>query len=102
MGAVAFFLFSVLVPVSLADLSGRGGARFVGGGSWIAGARRWRVASLREGPLRLDLHLELDRFVSPFGSPDPWAAVPTVGSLVGAGDPGAGAVTITVSFQKQL
>ncbi|MQM07898.1 hypothetical protein Taro_040745 [Colocasia esculenta] len=33
------------------------------------------------------------RSVSPSGSPDPWAAVPTVGSLVGAGDPGAGAVT---------
>ncbi|MQL76598.1 hypothetical protein Taro_008993 [Colocasia esculenta] len=40
-------------------LQGRGGARFVGGGSWIIGARRWRVASLREGPLRLDLHLEV-------------------------------------------
>ncbi|MQM16604.1 hypothetical protein Taro_049562, partial [Colocasia esculenta] len=33
-----------------------------------------------------------NRSVSPSGSPDPWAAVPTVGSLVGAGDPGAGAV----------
>ncbi|MQL99385.1 hypothetical protein Taro_032112 [Colocasia esculenta] len=89
----------------------RGGARLVGGGSWIAGARRWRVASLREGPLRLDLHLEGeeapgsweevrgspelgDRSVSPSGSPDLWAAVPTVGSLVGAGDPGGGAVTL--------
>ncbi|MQM10631.1 hypothetical protein Taro_043528, partial [Colocasia esculenta] len=40
-------------------LQGRGVARLVGGGSWIAGARRWRVASLREGPLRLDLHLEV-------------------------------------------
>ncbi|MQM14762.1 hypothetical protein Taro_047698 [Colocasia esculenta] len=40
-------------------LQGRGGTRFVGGGSWIVGARRWRVASLREGPLRLDLHLEV-------------------------------------------
>ncbi|MQM12800.1 hypothetical protein Taro_045719 [Colocasia esculenta] len=40
-------------------LQGRGGARLVGGGPWIAGARRWRVASLREGPLRLDLHLEV-------------------------------------------
>ncbi|MQL86816.1 hypothetical protein Taro_019340 [Colocasia esculenta] len=30
----------------------------MGGGSWIVGARRWRVASLREGLLRLDLHLE--------------------------------------------
>ncbi|MQM10852.1 hypothetical protein Taro_043751, partial [Colocasia esculenta] len=65
-------------------------------------------ANLREGPLRLDLHLEVrlhssslrsvarrrarNRSVSPSGSPDPWAAVPTVGSLVGAGDPGAGAV----------
>ncbi|MQM06239.1 hypothetical protein Taro_039060 [Colocasia esculenta] len=39
-------------------LQGRGSARFVGGGSWIVGARRWRVANLREGPLRLDLHLE--------------------------------------------
>ncbi|MQM05454.1 hypothetical protein Taro_038257 [Colocasia esculenta] len=39
--------------------SGRGGARLVGGGSWIVEARRWRVASLREGPLRLDLHLEV-------------------------------------------
>ncbi|MQL80705.1 hypothetical protein Taro_013154 [Colocasia esculenta] len=37
----------------------RGSARFVGGGSWIVGARRWRVASLREGPLRLDIHLEV-------------------------------------------
>ncbi|MQL77440.1 hypothetical protein Taro_009849 [Colocasia esculenta] len=40
-------------------LQGRGGARFVGGGSWIVGARRWRVASLREGPLRLDPHLKV-------------------------------------------
>ncbi|MQL83991.1 hypothetical protein Taro_016490 [Colocasia esculenta] len=40
-------------------LQGRGSARFVGGGSWIVGARRWRVANLREGPLRLDLHLEV-------------------------------------------
>ncbi|MQL77506.1 hypothetical protein Taro_009914, partial [Colocasia esculenta] len=88
-------------------LQGRGSARFVGGGSWIIRARRWRVANLREGPLRLDLHLEVrlhssslrgvarrrarNRSVSPSGSPDPWAAVPTVGSLVGAGDPGAGA-----------
>ncbi|MQL73495.1 hypothetical protein Taro_005848, partial [Colocasia esculenta] len=40
-------------------LQGRGSARFVGGGSWIVGARRWRVTSLREGPLRLDLHLEV-------------------------------------------
>ncbi|MQM17905.1 hypothetical protein Taro_050886, partial [Colocasia esculenta] len=71
----------------------RGSARFVGGGSWISGARRWRVASLREAPLRLDLHLELDRSVIPSGSSDPWAAVPTVGSLVEAGDPGARAVT---------
>ncbi|MQM00689.1 hypothetical protein Taro_033427 [Colocasia esculenta] len=39
-------------------LQGRGVARLVGGGSWIAGAWRWRVASLREGPLRLDLHLK--------------------------------------------
>ncbi|MQL85086.1 hypothetical protein Taro_017603, partial [Colocasia esculenta] len=74
--------------VFLVILQGRGSAQFVGGGSWIVGARRWRVASLREGPLRLDLHLE------PSGSPDLWAAVPTVGSLVGAGDPGAGAVTV--------
>ncbi|MQL82103.1 hypothetical protein Taro_014569, partial [Colocasia esculenta] len=37
-----------------------------------------------------------DRSVSPSRSPDPWAAVPTVGSLVGAGDPGAGAVTLEV------
>ncbi|MQM03372.1 hypothetical protein Taro_036157 [Colocasia esculenta] len=96
-------------------LQGRGGARFVGGGSWIVGARRWRVASLREGPLRLDLHLEVrlhssslrgvarrqarNRSVSPSGSPDPWAAVPTVGSLVRTGDPGAGAV-IVVSEQR--
>ncbi|MQM04298.1 hypothetical protein Taro_037092 [Colocasia esculenta] len=88
----------------------RGVARLVGGGSWIAGARSWRVASLRKGPLRLDLHLEVrlhssslrdvvrrrarDRSVSPSGSLDPWAAVPTVGCLVGAGDPGAGAVTV--------
>ncbi|MQL89712.1 hypothetical protein Taro_022292 [Colocasia esculenta] len=91
-------------------LQGRGVTRLLGGGSWIAGARRWRVASLREGPLRLDLHLEVrlhssslrgvarrrahNRSVSPSGSPDPWAAVPTVGSLVGAEDPGAGAVTV--------
>ncbi|MQL71272.1 hypothetical protein Taro_003581 [Colocasia esculenta] len=40
-------------------LQGRGGTQFVGGGSWIVEARRWRVASLREGPLRLDLHLEV-------------------------------------------
>ncbi|MQM14060.1 hypothetical protein Taro_046990 [Colocasia esculenta] len=40
-------------------LQGRGSAQFVGGGSWIVGARRWRVASLREGPLRLDLLLEV-------------------------------------------
>ncbi|MQM19116.1 hypothetical protein Taro_052116 [Colocasia esculenta] len=40
-------------------LQGRGVTRLVGGGSWIAGARKWRVASLREGPLRLDLHLEV-------------------------------------------
>ncbi|MQM15685.1 hypothetical protein Taro_048637 [Colocasia esculenta] len=40
-------------------LQGRGSARFVGGGSWIVGSQRWRVASLREGPLRLDLHLEV-------------------------------------------
>ncbi|MQL70090.1 hypothetical protein Taro_002384, partial [Colocasia esculenta] len=91
-------------------LQGRGGARFVGGGSWIVGARRWRVASLREGPLRFDLSLKVrlhssslrgvarrwarNRSVSPSGSLDPWAAVATVGSLVGAGDPGAGAVTV--------
>ncbi|MQL77443.1 hypothetical protein Taro_009850 [Colocasia esculenta] len=43
-------------------LQGRGGARFVGGGSWIVGARRWRVASLREGPLRLDPHLKTAGF----------------------------------------
>ncbi|MQM17626.1 hypothetical protein Taro_050599, partial [Colocasia esculenta] len=43
----------------LTILQGRGSARFVGGGSWIVGARRWRVASLQEGPLRLDLHLEV-------------------------------------------
>ncbi|MQL76580.1 hypothetical protein Taro_008968, partial [Colocasia esculenta] len=35
-----------------------------------------------------------NRSVSPSGSPDPWAAVPTVGSLVGAGDLGAGAVIV--------
>ncbi|MQM22164.1 hypothetical protein Taro_055212 [Colocasia esculenta] len=35
-----------------------------------------------------------NRSVSPSGSPDPWAAVPTVGSLVGAEDPGARAVTV--------
>ncbi|MQL85278.1 hypothetical protein Taro_017794 [Colocasia esculenta] len=46
-------------PSWLSCKVGRGGARFVGGGSWIAEARRWRVASLREGPLRLDLHLEV-------------------------------------------
>ncbi|MQL69667.1 hypothetical protein Taro_001986 [Colocasia esculenta] len=40
-------------------LQGRGFSRFVGEGSWIVGARRWRVASLREGPLRLDLLLEV-------------------------------------------
>ncbi|MQL68727.1 hypothetical protein Taro_000992 [Colocasia esculenta] len=45
--------------VFLVILQGRGSARFVGGGSWIVGARRWRVANLREGPLRLDLHLEV-------------------------------------------
>ncbi|MQL75492.1 hypothetical protein Taro_007864, partial [Colocasia esculenta] len=45
-------------PLSSRVHSRRGGARFVGGGSWIVGARRWKVASLREGPLRLDLHLE--------------------------------------------
>ncbi|MQL97378.1 hypothetical protein Taro_030068 [Colocasia esculenta] len=48
-------------------LQGRGGARFVGGGSWIVGARRWRVASLQEGPLRLDLHLEPFRVSGPVG-----------------------------------
>ncbi|MQM10200.1 hypothetical protein Taro_043088 [Colocasia esculenta] len=37
----------------------RGITRLVGGGSWNVGARRWRVASLREGPLRLDLLLEV-------------------------------------------
>ncbi|MQL97201.1 hypothetical protein Taro_029888 [Colocasia esculenta] len=37
----------------------RGITRLVGGGSWSVGARRWRVASLREGPLRLDLLLEV-------------------------------------------
>ncbi|MQL79768.1 hypothetical protein Taro_012203 [Colocasia esculenta] len=97
---------SPYVCASLREGTLRGVARLVGGGSWIAGARRWRVASLREGPLRLDLHIEVrlhsssvrgvarrHRSVSPSGSPDPWAAVPTVGSLVGAGDPGAGAVT---------
>ncbi|MQL84918.1 hypothetical protein Taro_017429 [Colocasia esculenta] len=36
----------------------RGITRLVGGGSWNVEARRWRVASLREGPLRLDLLLE--------------------------------------------
>ncbi|MQL80972.1 hypothetical protein Taro_013427, partial [Colocasia esculenta] len=150
-------------------------ARFVGGGSWIVGARRWRVANLREGPLRLDLLIEgcaalvvailmatwglspsqsekglatcsascfhydsrvvlqaagfarvvdfgssrgkrwdndvvvygallaeTDRSVSPSGSPDPWAAVPTVGSLVGAGDPGAGAVTVQYQLYQQM
>ncbi|MQM04324.1 hypothetical protein Taro_037116 [Colocasia esculenta] len=39
-------------------LQGRRSARLGGGGSWIVGARRWRVANLREGPLRLDLLLE--------------------------------------------
>ncbi|MQM04547.1 hypothetical protein Taro_037349 [Colocasia esculenta] len=39
-------------------LQGRGFARFVGEGLWSVGARRRRVANLREGPLRLDLHLE--------------------------------------------
>ncbi|MQM20579.1 hypothetical protein Taro_053603 [Colocasia esculenta] len=43
----------------LTILQGRGSARFMGGGLWIVGARRWRVANLREGPLRLDLHLEV-------------------------------------------
>ncbi|MQL84671.1 hypothetical protein Taro_017185 [Colocasia esculenta] len=40
-------------------LQGRGFARFVGEGLWSVGARRRRVANLREGPLRLDLHLEV-------------------------------------------
>ncbi|MQL74143.1 hypothetical protein Taro_006499 [Colocasia esculenta] len=61
-------LVCLLDPLSLSflflgclddGLLGRGSARFVGGGSWIVGARRWRVASLREGPFRLDLHLEV-------------------------------------------
>ncbi|MQL84994.1 hypothetical protein Taro_017509 [Colocasia esculenta] len=36
----------------------RGFACFVGEGLWSVGARRRRVANLREGPLRLDLLLE--------------------------------------------
>ncbi|MQL83615.1 hypothetical protein Taro_016105 [Colocasia esculenta] len=40
-------------------LQGRGFAHFVGEGLWRVRARRRRVASLREGPLRLDLHLEV-------------------------------------------
>ncbi|MQL74529.1 hypothetical protein Taro_006892 [Colocasia esculenta] len=96
---------SLCLPLSLAcldALQGRGSARFVGGGSWIVGSRRWRVANLREGPLRLDLHLEVRLHSSSlrgvarrWACSNPWAAVPTVGSLVGAGDPGAGAVTQT-------
>ncbi|MQM02692.1 hypothetical protein Taro_035460, partial [Colocasia esculenta] len=42
------------------------------------------------------------RSVSPSGSPDPWAAVPTVGSLVGAGDPGAGAVTLSAHIDEEM
>ncbi|MQM15759.1 hypothetical protein Taro_048710 [Colocasia esculenta] len=40
-------------------LQGRGFSRFVGEGLWSVGARRRRVANLREGPLRLDLLLEV-------------------------------------------
>ncbi|MQM15812.1 hypothetical protein Taro_048768 [Colocasia esculenta] len=40
-------------------LQGRGFARFVGEGLWSVGARRRRVANLREGPLRLDLLVEV-------------------------------------------
>ncbi|MQL97656.1 hypothetical protein Taro_030359 [Colocasia esculenta] len=40
-------------------LQGRGFARFVGEGLWSVVARRRRVANLREGTLRLYLHLEV-------------------------------------------
>ncbi|MQL84934.1 hypothetical protein Taro_017434 [Colocasia esculenta] len=35
---------------------------------------------------------------SPSGSPDPWAAVPMFGFLVGAKGPGVGAVTGSLAF----
>ncbi|MQL80178.1 hypothetical protein Taro_012624 [Colocasia esculenta] len=44
-----------------------------------------------------------DRSVSPSGSPNPWAAVPVFGFLVGAEGPGAGVVTVVrelVEHQK--
>ncbi|MQM14370.1 hypothetical protein Taro_047300 [Colocasia esculenta] len=41
------------------DYGRRGFARFMGEGLWSIGARRRRVANLREGPLRLDLHLKV-------------------------------------------
>ncbi|MQM12090.1 hypothetical protein Taro_045001 [Colocasia esculenta] len=53
---------SLCLLLSLACLDAlqeRGITRLVGGGSWNVGAQRWRVASLREGPLRLDLLLEV-------------------------------------------
>ncbi|MQL95158.1 hypothetical protein Taro_027820 [Colocasia esculenta] len=39
-------------------LQGKGFARFVGEGLWSVGARRRRVANLREGPLWLSLLFE--------------------------------------------
>ncbi|MQL98714.1 hypothetical protein Taro_031429 [Colocasia esculenta] len=37
-----------------------------------------------------------DRFVSPFGSPDPWAAVSMFCFSVGARDPGAEVVIVNI------
>ncbi|MQM22749.1 hypothetical protein Taro_055806 [Colocasia esculenta] len=57
---------------------------------------RWSRVKLHSSSLRgvARRRARSNRSVSPSGSLDPWAAVPTVGSLVGAGDPDAGVVTV--------